>query len=477
MKTPYAVVDVGTTNVKLFIYDEELRRTYFEAVRTGLISAVPGTVEQDPRGLYKAIRHLLSIARERGANILGIATYRGSVIAWRKDGEPLTKNITWMDERGRQVVERFPPHLKLLSKMPILSSILSPQTPVVLYKWMIDNVPGLHAMLRRGEAYVGTLESYIIYRLTGRYLADATNAALTGLLDPRSFSWMGLPRRLLSLPIEPPELKDNVDNYGVVDGLELRAVIADQQAAAVGEGCIKRGRCKVTHGTGTFVDVALGDRPKLVGGGLIPLVILKVGGLTIYGIEGFVPATGTQVDWLIRNGFFKSYEEFDELALKSKPYEVLFIPGFAGMRVPKLPSSSGIIWGLSLEKDKSSVARAVIEGIAFSVKVIIEAIESKTGVKVDSVRADGGLSKSTALLKIMADVLGVPVMRQREVEMTGRGVALLLAVSEGAIRLEDLEKLCSFEARYEPEADPKIVEKLYQRWKRLVSLASKQPLA
>ncbi len=474
-KATYAVVDVGTTNIKLLLYDEELNLLHLKPIKIGLLSAGPGRFEQDSETLFKAVRSLVHNARDAGARLLGIATYRASVVAWKRDGTPITNIVTWMDERGREVLKGLPPHLKLIAKIPPLSAAFSPKTPVILYRWLIDNVRGLRERLRRGEAYIGTLDSYLIYRMTGRHLSDVTNAALTGLVDPRRLSWIGLVRRLLGLDIPLPRLMDSVDEYGEFHGLELRSVIADQQAAAIGECCLERGKLKVTLGTGTFVDMCTGGETRLYGGGLVPLIILKIGGRVLYGIEGFIPGTGPQIDWMIEVGLLRGYEELDELTPKAYGHVPIFIPALSGMRTPELPPSSGMFWGLSLKTGRRELIRAVLEGVTFGVRFVLDMIREKTGIEPSEARVDGGLSRSQSLLEIIAEVIGLPVLRQEGGEMTGRGVAMLLALSENAFSLEDLAQLCEFKHRVEPPPMSKDVARRYAVWRRLLMELGRLP--
>ncbi len=444
----YAVVDVGTTGVKLFVYDKDLRVIYRERIAMGFKKVGNNYLEQDSGKIFDVVLRFIKKAREKDAKYLGLTTYRASLVAWRKDGKPLTNVITWIDKRGLEVTSRFPLHLKLLSRVGILKPILSIESPAVLEKWMIDNVSGLFNSLKKGDAFIGTLDSFLAYRLTGHYISDATNISLTGLIHPRTFKPINMVFNLLKLPPVYPEVVDNIGDFGEIEGLELKVLIADQQAAIIAENCLEKGCIKVTHGTGSFVDVITGSDFTMVGGGVIPIVVYRLDGKAIYGVEGFIPTTGIVLDWLLLKGFYKSYEEFNEYA-RGGGRRIFFLPSFRGLRVPYVPDLRGVIADIDLTVDKSSVAYSFLEAIAFLTYKILSRIKEKVALK-RILRANGGLSKSDTLLELTANITGLVVERQRDIEASARGTALLLKVASGDIQLRDISSYREVESRFQP---------------------------
>ncbi len=234
-----------------------------------------------------------------------------------------------------------------MRRLPLLGSILIPTSPVAQILWLLGNRQDLAQRIRKGEAFIGTLSSYLAYLVSNRYINDASNEALTGLWHPGNLRRIDLVYELLGIPREVgPEVIDNVHELGEVDGMKVGVLIADQQAAMVGEGCLSVGCGKVTNGTGSFMDAVV-DEFKLVGGGLLPLLILKYGGNVFYGVEGFLPATGSVIDWLVRLGLLSSPQELDGLA-HVDTQGIVVIPALAGVNVPPRPCARGLIDGLTL---------------------------------------------------------------------------------------------------------------------------------
>ncbi|MGC8607589.1 MAG: FGGY family carbohydrate kinase [Vulcanisaeta sp.] len=427
------VIDVGTTNIKFIIYDDELNQRYSETVNVPMLFPANYYVEQDANALRLAFNHLINTARDKGVKYIGISTYRASIIAWDKSGNPLINIITWLDRRGLEIVNKFP--YSFMRHLPLMSSILIPTSPVTQVLWLLRNRQDLIERARKGEVFIGTLSSYLAYLVSNRYVNDAGNEALTGLWHPGNLSRIDLIYDLLKIPREvSPEVVDNVHEFGEVNGMTVGVLIADQQAAMVGEGCLSVGCGKVTNGTGSFVDAVI-DRFRLVGGGLLPLLILKYGGSVFYGVEGFLPATGSVIDWLVKLGLLSSPQELDGLTNVSTQ-DIVVIPALAGVNVPPRPCARGLIDGLTLNTTREAFVRAVVEGVVQLIGLIFDKIKNYS--RVDVVRVDGGLSRSALFLRLLATALGTIVERQRDVEATARGVAALLKVFRGDWSLNDI---------------------------------------
>lgn len=427
------VIDVGTTNIKLIIYDEELNQRYSETVNIPMTFPDNYRVEQDANALRSAFNHLINAARDKGVKYLGISTYRASILAWDRAGNPLINIITWLDKRGLEIVNKFP--YSIMRHLPLLSSVLIPTSPIVQILWLLRNRQDIIKRVRRGEAFIGTLSSYLAYLVSNNYVNDASNEALTGLWHPGNFRRIDMVYELLGIPREiGPDVVDNINEFGEVNGIIIGALIADQQAAMVGEGCLSIGCGKVTNGTGSFVDAVI-DRFRLVGGGLLPLLILKYRGNAFYGVEGFLPATGSVIDWLVKLGLLSSPQELDGL-INVNTQGIVVIPALAGVNVPPRPCARGFIDGLTLNTTRESFVRATIEGIVQLIGLIFDRIKAYSRVSI--VRVDGGLSRSILFLKLLATVLNTVVERQRDVEATARGVAALLKVFRGDWSLNDI---------------------------------------
>ncbi len=468
----YGVVDVGTTGVKLAVYDESLSRIFYERVSVGFEQTASGYVEQDAAKLAEVVRGFARKAKSLGARKLGICTYRASVLAWSREEAPLTNVITWIDGRGREVVERLPSYVKMLRRASgALAQILSPDSPAVLMRWLLDHVAGLRERVERGDAYLWTVDSYLLYSLTGKYYSDATNAALTGLIHPKDLREIDIVFDLLKLPRSTPEVVDNVVDAGSFEGLDVSVLIADQQAASVAVGALREGAIESVHGTGSFVEQCTG-KLVMVGGGLVPLIILSLDGQRVYGVEGFVRTTGSIVEWLRGAGFFSSYEEMEGLASKAGR-GVLVVPAFGGFRCPRAPDVRGLICGLSLGAGRGEVVAGVAWGVALHVAYLVWEIGRRVGAAREPLWASGGYSQSDFFLQVLADATGFRVARPADVESSCRGVARLLALADGRLSKRDLEEPPPPQRLFEPRMTRGERELMLEKYRELLEVLRK----
>jgi len=415
----YACIDVGTSNCKLAIYDEELKKRYEESISLPL--APDGT--QDPNILLDYVKKFLLKAKEKGAKSAGIACYRSSMVCWDREGKPLSRIITWLSPSTKEKYMKLSKLVRFMGNFSPLDLVISPNSPVLRYLAARDAAEGNEG------AMVWTLDSFIAYNLTKKFISDATNSAMTGLVNPSNFKKIGAIFSLLGIKQQLPEIMDNTESIGDYQGVEINAMIADQQAACIAEAATSSKVCKVTNGTGTFVDIAVEDYTRIPG--LIPLVILRDRGKTVYGVEGYLPTTGSALQLLFRLGIAKSYSELEESSSSS----VIFIPSLAGLQIPNVPDAKGLIKGLELATDRAAIIDALLKAIAFHVRMVVE----KSRQRVEVIRADGKLSLSNRLLSIVSSVTSLPVERQKDVEATQRGLAILQLLSKGKLKLNELE--------------------------------------
>jgi len=464
----YGVIDVGTTGIKLSIYDEELRKIHYEKHILGFEQLESGFIEQDSRRLAEVVRGLSRRAREFGVKKLGICTYRASVLAWRRDGSPLTNVITWMDGRGMEVISRLPIVARALRKLSgSLNTILSPDSPAVLLKWIYGRA-GIEKDVEEGNAFAWTLDSFLIYNLTGKFLSDSTNATLTGLVHPKDLSKIDIIFDLLKLPEVTPDVVENVSDLGRFEDMDLVVSIADQQSAALGMGVVERGRVESVHGTGSFIEAATSEfiMPK---GGLIPLIILSLEGRRVYGLEGFIRSTGSTVDWLKGVGLFSSYDEMEELARMGRRKAIL-IPSLGGLRVPRADKLRGVMTGLDLSTKRADIVSGIAWGISIHLAIIIERMRSYLGSLKEPLLSAGGYSRSNAFLQRLSDISGMRVARLKDTEASSFGVAKLLAYSDGRLSREDLPKTPEIDTVFEPEMSEDERRALIREYSKLLEV-------
>lgn len=348
-----------------------------------------------------------------------------------------------------------------------LRAVLSPDSPAVLLKWIYDRL-GIGEEVRNGRAFAWTLDSFLLYNLTGRFVSDPTNATLTGLIHPRDMREIGIVFDLLKLPRVTPDIGDNAQEFGRVEGVDLSVSIADQQSAAVGMGVLESGRVEGTHGTGSFLEVATSGflMPK---GGLIPIVILSLDGRRTYGLEGFVRSTGSTVDWFREVGLFGSYEEMESLAGEGGRGPLL-VPSLGGLRVPRAQQLRGLIVGLSLSAGRADMISSIVWGVSLHLALILELMRSHVGDLKEPLLAAGGYSRSRVFLRRLADLSGMRVARPTDVEASSLGVAKLLAHFDGKLRLEDLREPPDLEEEFEPGMEGELRRKLLQDYSKLVEV-------
>ncbi|MEM3685223.1 MAG: FGGY family carbohydrate kinase, partial [Conexivisphaerales archaeon] len=356
----YACIDVGTTNIKLSIYNDELDSIKHESVK------VPVSSEglQDPLLVLQAVKHFFKIAKESGARSAGIACYRSSMVAWDREGNPLSSIVTWLSSSSENTYTSLSRIVRAIGKIPPLDLVISPVSPALRFLAVQRELESRFG--RNQKNMIWTLDSFLMYNLTKTFVSDATNSALTGLIDPARFTPLSPVLALLRINPDFPEIVDNARYYGEYEGLEIRALIADQQAACVAEGALEEGLGKVTNGTGTFVDIPLSKYRRI--DGLIPIVILRHNGKAIYGAEGYLPTSGSAVDFMIQSGLLKSYDELDKFLMPN----VLFIPALAGLQIPSLPKARGIITNIGLTASREEILSSLLLSISFHVRYVIE---------------------------------------------------------------------------------------------------------
>ncbi len=435
-----ASIDVGTSRVKLRIYDADngFRPVYGEAVEAPLVRR--GYIaEQDPSRLREIVFHMLETAAKRGVRAVGFSVYRASVVAWKRDGTPLTGIVTWMDRRSLAVYDALPLHLKLTSRLPVVGTVFKPGSPLLMMRHFLSQ-PRVGDAVRRGEAYLWTLDALLAHWVTGRFVADPCNAALTGLIDPRGLKPFPLIPRLAGLEELPlPEIAMHDEVLGEWSGVEVGPIIADQQAASLGLQCLERGCMKVSLGTGMFLDYTVGRKPLLgAGEGLVPLVLLRTSRTTLYGVEGFLAGPGILVDSLVAS-FFEDYEDLARHA-ESEEDAALLVPSVAGLRVPHRPFMEGALLGITPKPSKAMLARGAVAGIALAAADIYYRLVDAVGEEPRDLRVGGGLSRLGPLVKLMARWVGRPLKVSIDPEDSARGSAMLAALATGLLgRLEDVQ--------------------------------------
>ncbi|BCU78729.1 glycerol kinase GlpK [Luteolibacter sp. LG18] len=478
-------LDAGTTSVRAIVFNEHGSPVAVAQKEIRQIYPRPGWVEHDPQEIWfsqmAVAVEALGRARLRPSDLkaIGITNQRETTVVWdRKTGEAIHNAIVWQDRRtaGRCDELRAAGHGRMIQQRTGL--VLDAYFSATKIEWILDHVPGARARAERGELAFGTIDSWLVWKLTSGanlHITDPGNASRTLLYNLRTGAW---DRKLLDLFRVPaamlPEVRASSEVYGEVStslglqGVPVAGIAGDQQAALFGQMGVKPGRTKCTYGTGCFMLQNVGTEPVASKNRLLSTVGWRVGKKTEYALEGSVFMGGAVVQWL-RDGLqlVRSAAEVDLLAASVPDAGGVFlVPAFAGLGAPHWdPYARGTLVGMTRDTTAAHIARAALEGIAFQVADLLDAMHADTGRKIRELRVDGGAARSEPLMQFQADVLGVPVVRPACVETTALGAAYLAGLATGYWKnVSAIASQWQAEKVFEPRMPRARVAELRERW-------------
>ncbi len=424
MSAAVAGIDVGTSRIKLDVYrGNELveRRSWAnEFLRDG------GVVEQDPELVRARVLEALDVARRLGARCIGLSTYRGSIVVWRAGGGKAANVVTWMDRRSLELYKTLPLRARVASRLPVLGSTLSPESPMVKLRILLEERRDLYEGLASGRYRAWNIDAYLVEALTGGYKSDPSNKALMGIVHPRDLKPIWLVARLLGLPRIPIPNTLYHDEVVEAGDFALGVVMGDQQATNHGTGCVEPGCIRIGMGSGLFASLVTGPRLELSPGkGLVPLIIYRDRASSIYGLEGYITGLGRAVEWFIDNFFRGDYDILNEVSREpGRPPVVL--PFFWGLRYPRRTRGLAGVLGIephhTLRDVAKGVAHSIAASIAFQVRLLSPASPGRVRVVVT-----GGLSRLRGLVSLTASYLGRSVERTVDPDTAALGVARIAA--------------------------------------------------
>jgi glycerol kinase len=470
-------LDQGSTNSKAVLVDRRGRIIRLATAPLKTVQPRPGWVEHDPKAiltsqLHAATQLIRFIGRKNSVAALGIANQRSTIILWdKKTGRPLTPAISWQDLRAAEKTQQWSDHRELIRSKTGL--MLTPYYAAPKLRWLLDRSKGLRAKAEKGSVLCGTVNTFLIWHLTKGevHATDPTNAARTLLMNLHSLSWDG---ELLSLFGIPPEILPRIHptaaDYGTarLAGAEIpiRASIGDQQAGLLGLGAVHTGEAVVNYGTGGFLLVNTGSQAVPLPG-LLTSLAWTTPGETAYITEGTVNAVGTAFDWLQRMGWLKSPDEIDRV-IKSSKERVYLVPALAGLGAPHwLSLARTAILSLGPTTTKADLVRAAVEGVAFLVKDIAEAVPRSRSIRIKTMTASGGGSRIASLVQTQSDLLGIPIRRSETTEATALGAALLAGVGGWWASPSVVPKIQTGKI-FRPRISDTEREKIYGQWKKAI---------
>ena len=441
-------LDQGTTSSRAIVFD---RAGSIQAVAQKEFKQIfpqPGWVEHDPNEIWSSQREVAALALKKAGltarhiAAIGITNQRETTVVWdRRTGRPIGNAIVWQDRRTAPLCDRL--------KARGLAPFLQKKTGLVVdayfsgtkLQWILKNVKGAREKAKRGELAFGTVDSWLVWKLTGgqRHVTDVSNASRTLLLDLRTGEWddelldlFEVPRSVLPTVCSSSELYGETSLFG--HSIPIAGIAGDQQAALFGQVCTRPGMVKNTYGTGCFMLMHTGAEPIVSKNNLLTTIAWRIGDRTEYALVGSIFIAGAVVQWLRDGlGIIPSSAAIEKLAAKvPDAHGVYFVPAFTGLGAPHWDQyARGLIAGLTRGTTAAHLARAALEGIAFQVMDVLKAMEADAGIRLKELRVDGGACANNLLMQFQADLLGVPVVRPKVSETTALGAAYLAGLAVG----------------------------------------------
>ncbi|XP_077088363.1 glycerol kinase isoform X2 [Siphateles boraxobius] len=504
-----AAIDQGTSSTRFLVFNAKTAELLsHHQVEIKQSFPKEGWVEEDPKEILQSVYECMERTCEKLTQLnidisnikaIGVTNQRETTIVWDKEtGEPLYNAIVWLDLRTQSTVERLinktpgrnKNHLKHKTGLPI-----STYFSAVKLRWLMDNVEKIHEAMLSHKAMFGTIDSWLIWCLTGGkkggvHCTDVTNASRTMLFNIHTMDWDPELCTYFDIPMEIlPKVRSSSEIYGLMKivsnlksgpltGVPISGCLGDQSAALVGQMCFKDGQAKNTYGTGCFLLKNVGTKPLMSDHGLLTTVAYKLGRdkPAYYALEGSVAIAGAVVRWLKDNlGIIQTSSELEKLAADvGTSYGCYFVPAFSGLYAPYWePSARGIICGLTQFTNKSHLAFAALEAVCFQTREILDAMNLDSGIHLAQLQVDGGMTSNRLLMQLQADILCIPVVKPSMPETTALGAAMAAGAAEGvsvwSLNPEDLTEVTS--EKFEPQINPEESELRYARWKKAVQRA------
>ncbi|MFV0430137.1 MAG: FGGY family carbohydrate kinase [Arachnia sp.] len=483
------VIDAGTTGTRALIYDSSAAIVGQSYTEFPQYHPAPDRVEHDAEEIWQATHQMiiaaLAAAELTPADIsaIGITNQRATTVVWNKTtGDPVTRAIVWQDTRTAERVSELAPEWgeRVYSRT---GWALAPVYSSLSLEWILNNVPAARQLADADQLAFGTVDTWLIHRLTGgaSHVIGASNASVTGSYDLLSQDWYDQWLTALGIPLSMfPEVRDDSGLLGTTDpevfGAEvpITSAIADQHSALFAQGCIQPGMVKCTHGTGTFLDMMIGNEPVIdTSTGITCQIAWRMNGETLYALEGYAACTGAAVQWLRDGAEIVETSADSETVARSVPDNggVYFVPALTGLSAPYWDSyARGLIVGITPGTKRGHLARATLEGIVFSICDFIDAMSKQSGHTIARIAVDGGASRNSLLCQFQADQLGVEVVRPKNTEATSVGAALLAGIAVGV--WPDVESALATQepdATFLPGIDEATRAESYGFWTRAVA--------
>ena len=496
MQKYIAAIDQGTTSTRCIIFDRAGNVVAADQKEHRQIYPKPGWVEHDPLEIWARTQEVMKGALEKAGNryaanagqiaAVGVTNQRETTVVWDKHtGAPVYNAIVWQDTRTDVICNELAKNggqdrFRGKTGLPLATYFSGPKI-----KWMLDNVDGARVKAEKGRLLFGTVDSWIIWNLTGVHVTDVTNASRTMLMNLHTLDWDDKILKLLDIPRAMlPQIKSSSEVYGYINdnggsgevlvGTPVCGDLGDQQAALFGQACFNADEAKNTYGTGCFLLMNTGEKPVQSKAGLLTTVGYKIGNQkAMYALEGSIAITGALIQWLRDNlGLIERPAEVEALAKTVEDNGgIYFVPAFSGLYAPYWRSEArGVIAGMTRYVNKGHIARAALEAAAYQTREVLDAMEMDSGVKLTALKVDGGMVFNELLMQFQSDILDVPVVRPKVVETTALGAAYTAGLAVGFWKdFDELRANWGRDKGWTPQMDATQREKLYRGWKKAVT--------
>lgn len=481
-------IDQGTTSSRAIVFSPKGETIAVAQSEFPQIYPQPGWVEHDPEVIWATVlstaREALGAAEKKGWRVeaIGITNQRETTLVWdRKTGRPLHNAIVWQDRRTAEICAGLEAGGHGAAVQAATGLLLDPYFSATKIAWILDQVDGARDRAKRGELAFGTVDSWLIWRLTGGqvHATDATNASRTSLFNIGSNSWDAAMLDLFKVPASMlPEVKDCADDFGVTDAahfgrdIPILGVAGDQQSATIGQACFAPGEMKSTYGTGAFMLLNTGSDAVTSKAKLLTTIAYRIAGETSYALEGSVLSAGATIQWLRDGlGLIAQASEIEALAAAAKPdHTVHLVPAFTGLGAPYWdPDARGAITGLTRGDGRAEIAAAAIDSTVQQTCDLLDAMAAD-GMQTKALRVDGGMARNNAFLQRMADMSGAEVVRPVNTETTAWGAAFLAGLKAGMFKsLEDGRALWKADRAFKPDFDGAARQKARASWAKAVA--------
>ena len=484
MKKYILAIDQGTTSSRAILFDHNGHPEYIASRPVECEFPHSGWVEVDALAIWIGVIDIINDVMVQ-ANIgtesidsLGVTNQRETAVVWEKaTGRPISKAIVWQSRQSAEICDRLMPKKEYIHQKTGL--LINPYFSASKIRFILDNVPGAQARAEAGELLFGTIDSWLIYRLTkGKvHATDVSNASRTMLFNINDMAWDKDLCDLFHVPMcMLPEVKSSSDDYGTASffdpNLHIYGVAGDQQAALFGQTCFDKGECKNTYGTGCFMLLNTGEKPTFSSKGLLTTVAWKMNDKVTYALEGSVFVGGAAVQWMRDQvGLISTSAESEQKAYECHDtHGVYFVPAFVGLGTPYWDDDArGALFGLTRNTNRNHIVRAVLEGIAYQCKDVFDTMIEDAKINLKCLKVDGGATANKYLMQFQSDIIQKEILIPSCLETTALGVAYLAGLKSGYYKsIDEIKSIHCYKANFKPGMSSEEVKRRYDGWKLAV---------